>query len=246
MKLGKTMKKLSALIMALAMIFSVVGFCGNDITAKAASNPVKMYSSDVTFSKYGSTTYNVYIQVDANSATSKKVYVHHSTYNQGWVDTAATYVGKLDSNTEIWKATVSGISTTDYAIKYVGDGVTYWDNNNGNNYVGKDTLGTANVKALPLRYAYTNKYCVQAAVKNLAYNKTVQVKYTEDNWATTKVATLSYNYSDSANNVDYFKTDITVSNLKNLKFCVSYTVNGTTYWDNNFGANYDSLFYRAY
>jgi hypothetical protein len=243
MRLGKTMKKLSALIMALAMIFSVMGFGGSDITVKAASNPVKLYSTELTFCKYGMTNYNVYVQVDANSASNKKVYVHHSTYNQGWIDTAATYVGKLDSNTEIWKASVSVMGTADYVIKYVGDGVTYWDNNNGQNYEASNTLGTAVVKALPRR----EQGVIQALVKNLGYNKTVKVRYTNDNWATYKEANLSYYYtSDTSANTECWATTINVSNPEEFQYCISYTVNGKTYWDNNFGSNYDNLFYRAY
>lgn len=246
MKLGKTMKKLSAMIMALAMIFSLVGFCGNDITAKAASNPVKMYSTEVTFSKYGILSYDVYIQVDANSASNKKVYVHHSTHNQGWVDTEATYCTKTDSNTEIWKASVSGIQAADYVIKYVGDGVTYWDNNNGQNYEATNMVGTATVKAIPLRSGAPYTFCVQAAVKNLAYNKTVKVRYTEDNWATYKEADLSYSYSVEGTNSEVWATNISITNRDAFQYCISYTVNGKTYWDNNFGANYNHLFYRAY
>jgi hypothetical protein len=241
MKLGKTMKKLSAIIMAFAMIFSVMGFCGNEITAKAASNPVKMYSSEITFSKYGITSYNVYIQVDANSASNKKVYVHHSTYNQGWVDEEATFVAKTDSNTEIWKASVSGIESTNYAIKYVGDGVTYWDNNNGNDYKAGDVLGTAVVKAIP-RNSYNG---IGVVVKNLAYNKVVKVRYTTDNWATYKEANLSYKASDAEGN-ELWTTYLSEANSDGFQYCISYTVNGKTYWDNNFGANYDRLFYRAY
>lgn len=247
MRLGKRMKKLSAVVMAFAMIFGLAGFGANGgITAKAAGNPVKMYSSEITFSKYGSTSYNVYIQVEAGSASSKQVYVHHSTYDQGWVDTEAAFCGKTDSNTEIWKASVSGIQSEEYAIKYVGDGVTYWDNNNGNNYEAGNVVGTAAVKALPLRSGAGSTYTVQASVKNLAYNKVVKVRYTEDNWATYKEANLSYSYSDSDTNSEVWQTGISVANSSDFEYCISYTVNGTTYWDNNFGTNYDSSFYRAY
>lgn len=242
MKLGKTMKKLSAIIMAFAMIFSVMGICGNDITAKAASNPVKMYSSEITFSKYGITRYNVYIQIDANSASNKKVYVHHSTYDQGWVDEEATFVAKTDSNTEIWKASVSGIQSENYAIKYVGDGVTYWDNNNGKDYYANDAVGTAVVKAVP-----GNPYIdIGVVVKNLAYNKEIKVRYTTDNWATYKEANLSYYRSSTDGSMEYWTTDIDGDDSDGFQYCISYTVNGKTYWDNNFGQNYNGSFYRPY
>lgn len=242
MKLGKTMKKLSSLIMVLAMIFSVVGFCGNDITAKAASNPVKMYSSEITFSRVGITGYNVYIQVDANSASNKEVYVHHSTSNAGWVDTEATFVTKLDSNTEIWKASIMGCESEDYVVKYVGDGVTYWDNNNGKNYRACDAVQGNAVKVVPANY-YQG---IRVVVKNLAYHKDVKIRYTNDNWATYKEANLEYSASNPDGSLELWTLKLGEAQLDTTQYCVSYTVNGTTYWDNNFGANYDRLFYRGY
>ena len=248
MKLGKTMKKLSAMIMAFAMIFSLVGFSGNTVTAEAASNPVKLHSTVINFVKYGMTNYYVYIAVDTNSASNKKVYVHHSTYNQGWVDTAASFYKKADANTEIWRAYVSGNEATDFVIKYVGDGVTYWDNNNYKNYdAERDTLGASvNVRALPLRSAYSNYYCVQATVENLAYHKSVKVVYTNDNWATSKTANLSYYFSEEGTNAERWKVDIPVTNKDKFQYYITYTVNGKTYVDNNWGANFDISYYRAY
>jgi len=31
--------------------------------------------------------------------------------------------------------------------------------------------------------------------------------------------------------------------MDSFQFCVSYEVNGNTYWDNNFGANYNKNYY---
>lgn len=134
MKLHNTVKKLSAIIMVFAMMFSVFAMSGSKLAVKAASNPVKMYCCDMEGSYRGTLQYSVYIQVDASSAANKAVYVHHSTYGGGWEDSAATYVTKLDANTEIWKATVYGFNVGQYSIKYVGDGQTYWDNNFGANF----------------------------------------------------------------------------------------------------------------
>lgn len=246
MKLSKTLKKFSAILMVFAMVFGVMGAFGGNITAKASSNPVQMYSMDHYFSKYGISQYNVYIQVDASSAANKAVYVHH-TSDSDWVDTAATYFTSLDSNTEIWKANISGTNTGEYAIKYVGDGVTYWDNNDGNNYTLNNVLGTANVKAIRRMYSLSG-YCIRAVVKNLSPTKTVTVRYTEDNWATYKDANLSYVSSTTGTNDELWTVtlDIDEDNSSSVQYCIRYDVNGQTYWDNNFGANYDSNFYRAY
>ena len=246
MTLGKVMKKLLSVAMAAALAIGAVAFGGSDVTANAASNPVRMHSTEITFCKYGFTHYNVYIEVDANSASNKEVYVHHSTYDQGWINTEATFYAMKDSNTEIYKATVTGMSATEFVLKYVADGRVYWDNNYGKNYQATDMVGTAEVKALPLRSAMYGTYTVQASVKNIAYHKVVKVRYTEDNWATYKEAELKYNYSVAGTDSEIWSTEIKVQDSSSLQFSISYTVNGRTYWDNNFGFNYDRSFYRAY
>lgn len=248
MKLGKTMKKLSAMIMAFAMIFSLFGFGGNEITAKAASNPAKMHSAVIHFSKYGMTGYWAYVEVDTNSASNKKVYIHHNTYEKGWIDTEASFYKKADANTEIWRAYICNTQGTDFVVKYVGDGVTYWDNNNGNDYHVEDNLlGTsAAVRALPLRYISSNTYYVQATLKNLAYNKTVKAVYTNNNWATSNTVNLSYLSSNTAANTERWTANIPVTNRDGFQYYITYTVNGRTYVDNNWGSNYDISYYRAY
>ena len=250
MKVSKVFKKLSAIVMMFAMIFGLFGITGSGITAKASTNPVNMYCYDFVYSKYGYTEYNVYIQVEAGSAGSKAVYVHYDAGNSVWQDQAATFLTKIDDNTEIWKATVGGFGIgEEYAIKYIGDGQTYWDNNNGNNYTGNDILGQANVKVKRLNYQTPSSFKVQATVKNLAYNKVVKVRYTQDNWVTYQDAALSYEAPITGTNAETWGVTLNLdeSKMDDFHYCVSYQVNGTTtYWDNNFGANYDKSYYRVY
>lgn len=247
MKVRKKIKKLSAVIMTFAMLFGLLPMLGCGITAKADYNPVKMYSVDITLSRVGVTTRNIYIQVDAGSAANKAVYVHYESYKLGeWQDAQASFVTKLDDNTEIWKATISGLEAGQFAIKYVGDGQVYWDNNNGNNYTYNDILGTANVSAQRLKSAQ-NGYYLSVAVKNLAYNKVVRVRYTFDNWATYQDADLTYSSPITGTDSELWSTTLSTSGSSGgFQFCVYYQVNGQTYWDNNFGSNYDSSYYRAY
>ena len=246
MRLNKTFKKIFAAIMVVAMICSVMNICSNKITANASTNPVQMYCTDHYFSRQGTFQYTVYIQVDANSASNKAVYVHHSSYYDGWIDTEATFFKKLDNNTEIWKADISGVTTNEFVVKYVGDGITYWDNNNGQNYNLNDIIGSANVKALRPNYYYRNT--IRAVVKNLAYEKHVKVRYTLDNWQTYQDADMSYVDSNYGVNGELWSVDLDLDqdNLDGFQFCICYEVNGQTYWDNNFGANYDKNYYRAY
>ncbi|MDE5781063.1 MAG: CBM21 domain-containing protein [Lachnospiraceae bacterium] len=243
MNISKNIKKVTAIILALAMMFGVFGISGMEVTVKAADNPVKMYYCDQGYSYYGTITKNVYIQIDSRSASNKQVYIHHTNYEgTDWEDTEATYFTKLDDNTEIWKASICGIEAKlKYAIKYIGDGKTYWDNNNGNNY-GYDITGAANVKAGRLVFGSNSAGVnVTAVVKNIAYDKKVKVRYTLDNGKTYEEKSLSYSKGIEGTNDEIWSTDISFgdSDYKDFHFCISYEVNGKTYWDNNFGANFD-------
>ena len=249
MKTGKKIKNVTVIILALAMIFGVFGISGMEVTVKASDSPVKMYYCDHVLSYHGSVTVTVYVQVDSRSAANRQVYIHHSGFSSGdWGDVEATYFTKLDDNTEIWKASIYGIEANlKYAIKYIGDGKTYWDNNNGNNY-GYDITGAANVKAGRLvfgsNYAGVN---VTAVVKNIAYDKKVIVRYTLDNWKTYEEKSLSYSKGIEGTNDEIWSTGVSFgdSGYKDFHFCISYEVNGQTYWDNNFGANFDSSYNKG-
>ena len=251
MNFKKTFKKIFATILIFTMIFGIMNISGNNTTAKASSNPVKMYYKDHYSVKYGYLQYSVYIQIDANSAANKEVYVHHSLrkgFDDIWVDTEAKFLTKLDSNTEIWVADIAGYETGDFVIKYIGDGVTYWDNNNGNNYTKSDIVGSACVKAFRRD---TNHTCtIKAVVKNLAYEKHVKVRYTLDNWNTYQDVPMSYVNSDYGVNGELWSVGLNLSleqiNSDGFHFCICYEVNGQTYWDNNFGQNYDMNYYGLF
>lgn len=245
MRITKSFKKLPAIIMAFAMLFAVLPMLGCGITAKASSTPVKLYSADHTSGRYAYSSHDIYIQVDARSAGSKKVYVHYKTYNSQWLDEEARFLTKLDDNTEIWEATISGHGLGgQYAIRYEGDGNIYWDNNNGNNYTFDDCLGEANIKAMRLKYQSAENYTIQAAVKNIAYAKIVKVRYTEDNWATWHDVNLNYDSPISGTNSEIWNVTLNLDSDKrdSFHYCLYYVVNGQTYWDNNFSANYDFYF----
>ncbi|MDE6233655.1 MAG: hypothetical protein K2M60_09975 [Lachnospiraceae bacterium] len=245
MKMSKTFKKFAAMVMAFAML---LGIPGAGITAKADNSPVNMYYIDIISERYGSTTYTVYIQIDANSAYRKDVFVHYNAGNGIWENQQAGFVTKTDYDTkEIWAATVTTSDpNAEYTIKYVGDGKVYWDNNNGKNYNKTDILGVANIAVIrPYRQDPAN-YKITAAVKNIGFAKEVKVKYTTDNWANSKWADLSYEGPSDGKNYEYWSVTLNLneSDMSGFQFCVSYTVNGQTYWDSNFGRNFNSTFYR--
>ncbi|MCI8408012.1 MAG: hypothetical protein HFJ09_01905 [Lachnospiraceae bacterium] len=78
-------------------------------------------------------------------------------------------------------------------------------------------------------------------VKNIGFVKNVGIRCTDDNWASYKDVELNYSGHYKGTKYELWTGSITINtNKKNaFKFCVFDKVNGNTYWDNIFGANYD-------
>lgn len=233
-----TIKRTLTFILALSMLLCFVGAFGS-VQASAATDRVSMYFYEPTFSKYGLTSANIYIQTKDNAA-NQQVYVHYN-YRDGfdWEDSQATYVTTLSDGSKIWKAPIHSYNM-EYAIKYVADGQTIWDNNNGNNY-GYQILGTAPItvkKDFP-----SNEGRFSVVLKNFGYQKNVQARYTEDNWATYKDVPLKY-ISTNTDGTELWEASVSIDHnkLDSYEYCVYYEVNGQTYWANNFGENYDSSY----
>lgn len=101
-----------------------------------------------------------------------------------------------------------------------------------------------------------NKLIGHIAVKNIAFEKHVAVKYTFDNWKT--ITELPAEYNDDLrrkrrdNGYDRFTFAINMADLpqhaaspKSLFFCVRYATNNQEFWDNNSQANYQVDFSRV-
>ena len=234
-KTNKT-TKIAAIVLTLAMLLSVFCIAGT-ATAGAATDRVRLYSSNRTFSKYGAATYEVYVQTRDN-AQNQKVTVHYFYMpSLGWGDAVATYVTTLNDGSKIWKATFSSFACQ-YAIKYEADGQIIWDNNNGKDYTGSDVVGTAPVAVERLGYQYnTENYQINAVLQNYAYHKNVFVRYTTDGWKSYQDKALNY-VQTNANGSETWSTKVN-ANGSDFQYAICYQVNGTEYWANNFGANYD-------
>lgn len=252
------MKKTISLLLALIMI-AVIGVTAIP-AASAASNPVELIFArgDVygggAFQAYASIYGNIEIE---NIAYSKNVTVHYSLDGTTWKDVSASYYKSTANNKEIWSFSIqdTGYSTTSdctFAIKYDVDGITYWDNNNGQNYKLKVWLwsfgenfamGNAGVKVdSGSNYApfvsSDNVFSGSVVVKNLAHQKKVSVRYTTDSWSSFKEIPASYE-STMSNGLEIWNFNTTLpADWSKLEYAVSYSVNGLTYWDNNFGLNY--------
>ncbi|XP_067948166.1 protein phosphatase 1 regulatory subunit 3B-like [Watersipora subatra] len=80
-------------------------------------------------------------------------------------------------------------------------------------------------------------------VKNLSYEKSVVVRYTEDEWRSYRETTCSYVspvYSQLKANVhDTFSFRIQLNSSCSLfEFCICFRCQGCEFWDNNRGKNY--------
>lgn len=239
----RSIKKIIALITVVCiMAGTLTVFAG--VTAGAATDKVKLYSTELYFSKYGIRGTNVYVQTK-DSASNQKVTVHYNYLKgQPWKDCDAEYVTTLNDGSKLWKAYITSYNT-EYAIKYTGNGHTYWDNNNGKNYTD-EKIGSAVITANRGGYVYFPGYTVSATLKNLAYQKDVKVRYTTNNWKTYKDVSMKYDHTNFDGTEHW--TAVLNDNIRDtsgFQYCMSYKVNGTTYWANNFNKNYDAS-YRVY
>ncbi|MER2147799.1 MAG: hypothetical protein ABS987_01455 [Ruminococcus sp.] len=243
----KTTKKtrFAAILLTLAMVIGLFGAVGVT-SASAATDKVSLYSSSVTFSRVGVNSYEVFIRTRDNAA-DQQVYVHYFyTDIIGWCDAQAEYFTTLNDGSKIWKANFTSAMTR-YAIKFVADGREYWDNNNGKDYNGSETIGV--VPIAPQRDASgfynTSRYSINAVLQNYAYHKDVFVRYTRDNWNTWQDAALSHNKTRD-DGTELWNTVLTLPYGEGFgegfAYAICYRVNGTEYWANNFGANYDASF----
>ena len=254
MKNTRKMTKIASIVLTLAMLLSIFCIMGT-VSAGASSIPeaisansrVKLYCASPYFSKYGSTSYEVYIQT-RDDCRNQKVYVHYNYMNgQAWKDQEAVLYTTLNDGSKIWKASFSSYSTA-YCIKYVANGVTYWDNNNGKNYHSGTSIGSAAVVSQKLGYQYSDwsGYQISALLRNLAYHKNVFVRYTTDGWHTYRDQALNYSESHDDGTetwTTYLKISNTECHSENFQYAICYRVNGREYWANNFGANYDRSYY---
>lgn len=249
----KKMKKILTLMMLTAII-STLAFI---TSASASGNEVKLIDSHIyrdRFFYYGFTG-NVEV---ANLGYAKNVTVHYTTDDVNWYDAEAQYVGPTSSTHEKWNFAISTSSLTKdhpelrdlnfvrFAIKYTVNGNTYWDNNNSLNYYNEpntvypDSLILGDVNVLRA-YDYLNGDSFSGAVyvKNLNPTKTVKIVYSTDNWATVNEGYATYvSPLNNFNSTEVWSFNFSVPGAAQVKYAISYTTDGSTYWDNNYGHNY--------
>ncbi|MEK4511393.1 hypothetical protein EJP82_03715 [Paenibacillus anaericanus] len=253
----RSLKKLVVGLTFFTLIFGLTSL-GSLISASAAGNEVSLIDSQITrFYKSGFVGFNGNIEVE-NLGPTKAVTVHYTTDDVTWYDTSASYVGPTTSSKEKWRFEIStSNSTTEhselkdlnfvkFAIKYDVNGQTYWDNNGYANYYNTPNnysptsiiLGEPNLLNSHA-YLIGDTFDGSIFVKNVSPNKTVKVVYTTDNWATTQEGYASYNGSaNNLNSVEFWNFNFYVPNATEVKYAISLTAGGQTYWDNNYGNNF--------
>ena len=242
MKTTVSLKKAVALITAVCMLTALVAAFGMT-SASAQTTDVSLYSTEVTFCKYGITARNIYVKTDCTSF-HQSVTIHYNYLNgEEWRDAQAREFTTLSDGSKIWVATISSYNT-EYAIKYVANGNTYWDNNNGQNYTD-ETCGTAPITVKRGGYFCMYNNTVTAVLQNYAYDKEVVIRYTNDNWNTYQDEPLNYESTNDNGTENWATHTVYVEDPDSFEFCVYYNVDGETYWANNFNQNYDTT-YRVY
>lgn len=236
--------------------------------AQAANEikPVRVYS--IVSTKYGQSSQGVDFEVKvANLAYKKTVFVHLKRWDGDWIDVPLQYSRPAEPGYEIWvgnfpKQAQAPVNTTynlEFALKYVVDGQTYWDNNDGQNYkVASDTgyvlYGLeAYSGEWPSLFVHNNQTAVTLTLKNLAYTKHVRIFYTTTgSWDDKKSAVCKFSgpnpwvgrYSGASSPNEYgfeeWFCSFNVGNASKVKYYFQYDVNDETVYDNNFGHDYSA------
>lgn len=186
-----------------------------------------------------------------NLAYQKQVFVHAKLGNV-WKDLPLSYNRSVSNNKEIWvgKFLRPDQPSLEFAVKYLVNGKTYWDNNNGANYVldkeGTRLFGTNISVEKTFKSASASQQIFEnfVVVKHRDIAKEVKVVYSTDGWATTQPGRVTVSGPSKLDGLDteLWFVDFTFSpTATQVDYAFSYTVNGKTYWDNNFGRYYHAV-----
>lgn len=203
------------------------------------------------------------VQVDIlidNLAFEKQVSIRELGPDGDWRDIPAYYVQSVSDNHELWRVeetfTDSEIHDLWFAVRYAVNGEVYWDNNYGQNYAMENNGGSFLNDRF---FVYIIDACnspddvpglnCRVALRNVAMVKDVNVVYSTDGWQTVQTAEarylppgeISFNTefeNPNIHNIEIWEFKVNLFGADTAEYAISYHVDGTTYWDNNFGVNY--------
>jgi hypothetical protein len=171
----------------------------------------------------------------------------------------------VPGNVEIWTGVAGPFDQ--FAVEYQAQGNLYWDNNGGYDYrfepnpassvlegaMESAVIGPTVIAGVPSVLAETGQLegvdtngnlHVGVLVKNIGFEKQVGIVYTTNNWQTHQYASGKYLQSlppastPHQVNSESWQIVAPVGVGATGQYAALYTVEGTTYWDNNFGLNY--------
>jgi protein phosphatase 1 regulatory subunit 3A/B/C/D/E len=102
-------------------------------------------------------------------------------------------------------------------------------------------------KFVSLEYVLLKDYNVLGTikVKNIAFDKTVFVRFTVDGWKSFGDKAAEFQPNGVANGIDTFQFEFSIPNAHDvtgsIEFCICFTANDQEYWDNNESKNYRLL-----
>jgi hypothetical protein len=204
--------------------------------------------------------------IDANVRVKNLAYekqvalVVRNPTDGSWEERAGQWLRMTGTDYEEWKVFTCLDFPGDYefAVKYTVNGTDYWDNNGGSNYlltiVDPDINGgellTSAVQLTdfgggsapyfwPSVMVPGGMYPGYVWVQNLAYEKKVTIVYTTDNWASTQTVAAGYYGGPDPNGFEQWSFSFSApTSPGTLELTIAYDVAGTTYWDSDFGYNY--------
>jgi hypothetical protein len=181
-----------------------------------------------------------------NLAYAKSVGVaYKATYSGAWATAQASYLAPSNGGKELWAFDVP-VAATQFAVFYTVNGQTSWDNNGGADYhvapYAFDALLTypAITEAQGMRSSDGATLTGTVLVKNLSYEKTIQVVYTDDDWVTVKQAPAAFYYTFPSG-AEWWSYSLPVSasaSESKIHMAFRYAHAGGEDWDNNYGHNY--------
>lgn len=257
----KSAKHLAASLLALGVFGA---------TSAVHADPIDLLDAfTINMSKYGFswTSSSFTVAVD-NLGADKQITLVQEQADGSWQEFPMYYKGTGGSDRELWTIGHDLTNTGAFALKYSVNGTTYWDNNNGQNYqfdaqghlLGADqTIYVPSYSVSETANSQTGLHTFNATIvlKNLGHNKTVRLVYSSDNWATSTVVDASYAGSPvfygygsylnpNANGTEVWTVSTPVAADFDGEFFIEYQVNGQSYYDNNFNADYPIAFDANY
>ncbi|WP_137939282.1 carbohydrate-binding protein [Chitinivorax sp. B] len=225
-----------------------------------------IHARSTVMTKYGlswqSTRFDAKVK---NLAYDKKVILEYRLPDGQWRQSDLSYNRPAGGGSEIWSGAIGSYGPAEpprlpgalqFRVKYQVNGNEYVDDNHHQYFHlaanAGDMLTSATVlvpdHAQMVDQFWGGQYHGSVVVKNLGYAKDIQVHYTTDRWQTQRIAYpqylpyFTYGYSTVANpnseGVEVWPFSLDAGGSSELEYAVRYSVNGQTYWDNNFGQNY--------